>query len=85
MNAYVVMPVWMLLAGLGLLGLLSFLGAWVNAWIAVHFCRRGGHFAASPLERLGSRRERRELKRLLAAETLDSEFADPDDEGRVLP
>jgi len=85
MNGTVTMPVWVLVVLVaGLLGF-GLLGAWVNAWIAVRFVRRGGRFTAPAAERLLSRQERRLLEELARLEASGDEAAGPEDEGRVLP
>ena len=85
MTSYVVLPLWVLVLLLAGMLVLALVGAWVNAWVAVRFVRRGGNFLPSPAERLAARRDERTARRLLAAETLDEELLGPEDEGRVLP
>lgn len=84
----VCMPVWTLAALVAGLWVLAFVAAWVNAWVAVRFVRRGGRFTAGGAERLLTRRARRALEDARQAEEAMGSgdyVPDPDDEGQVVP
>lgn len=84
----VCMPVWTLVALVTGLLVLGFVAAWVNAWVAVRFVRRGGRFAPSGAERLLTRRARQALEEARQAEAAaeSGEYVpDRDDEGMVVP